>query len=104
MLPAAARATPTVTEYDAGLTRDAAHGASPPAPTARSGSPRDGKHAIGRITPDGAITEFTAASPAAARSGITAGPDGNLWFTETGARQRSAGSPRPGSITEFPRA
>jgi streptogramin lyase len=34
---------------------------------------------IGRITPQGAITEF----PGSGRS-ITAGPDGNLWFTAPG--------------------
>ncbi|MDX6698579.1 MAG: virginiamycin lyase [Solirubrobacteraceae bacterium] len=39
--------------------------------------------AIGRITPAGVITEFSAGinSPASP-SGIAAGPDGNLWFTE----------------------
>ena len=38
---------------------------------------------IGRITPAGAITEFTAGITAGSGPfGITAGPDGNLWFTE----------------------
>jgi streptogramin lyase len=47
-----------------------------------SGSPRwdnGSGSGIGRITPAGAITEFTGpGSP----GGITAGPDGALWFTE----------------------
>src|SRR5262249_27039557 len=39
--------------------------------------------AIGRITPAGAITEFTTGITAGAQPNeITAGPDGNLWFTE----------------------
>src|SRR5262245_53933133 len=35
--------------------------------------------AIGRITPQGVVTEFSASGDSA---GIAAGPDGNLWFTE----------------------
>ena len=41
---------------------------------------------IGRITPAGSITEFPLPKPCAfifcGPLGITAGPDGNLWFTE----------------------
>jgi len=38
---------------------------------------------IGRITPSGVVTEFSAGiSPGTDLEGITAGPDGNLWFTE----------------------
>src|SRR5262249_48716078 len=36
---------------------------------------------IGRITPDGAITEFPV-PPSDDPHAIVAGPDGNLWFTE----------------------
>jgi streptogramin lyase len=38
---------------------------------------------IGRITPNGDITEFPNGAPASSASGeqITTGPDGNLWFT-----------------------
>ncbi len=40
---------------------------------------------IGRITPFGIITEFSAGMTAGfGPQGITAGPDGNLWFTEQG--------------------
>ncbi|HEY0781367.1 MAG TPA: hypothetical protein VGE98_02850, partial [Thermoanaerobaculia bacterium] len=44
---------------------------------------------IGRLTPDGDITEFPVPSTSDATSspgGITAGPDGALWFTDAGAR------------------
>ena len=38
---------------------------------------------IGRITPQGVVTEFSAGiGPGAGPNAITAGPDGNLWFTE----------------------
>src|SRR5262245_10416358 len=38
---------------------------------------------IGRITPAGVITEFSAGlTPGGQPTEITAGPDGNLWFTE----------------------
>ena len=53
---------------------------------------------IGRITPAGQISEFPLSSNSYAR-GITAGPDGNLWFTEPG----KIGRIRPsGTISEFP--
>ena len=37
---------------------------------------------IGRITPTGAVTEFSLPA-SSGLTGITAGPDGNLWFTES---------------------
>ena len=56
---------------------------SPPVPTATCGSRKTSAIAIGRITPAGVVTEFSAGiSAGAALVGITAGPDGNLWFTE----------------------
>ena len=48
---------------------------------------------IGRITPAGVITEYRLPNPLSAPCEITAGPDGNLWFTEC-RRTRSAGSRR----------
>src|SRR5262249_12311394 len=36
---------------------------------------------IGRITPEGVITEFSLPNPFSSTYEITAGPDGNLWFT-----------------------
>jgi streptogramin lyase len=48
---------------------------------------------VGRITPDGQVTEFT--PPFRSAGAITAGPDGNLWFGEQGLRV----SPEIGRIT-----
>jgi virginiamycin B lyase len=78
---------------------------------------RLGHGEIGRITPTGAITEFSL--PSGAPGDITPGPDGNLWFTldfgTTGGigRISTAGviteftlpegaSPNPGGITTGP--
>src|SRR5258708_13855861 len=52
---------------------------------------------IGRITPAGHISEFPLSSNSYAR-GITAGPDGNLWFTEPGKIGRITPA---GQISEF---
>ena len=38
---------------------------------------------IGRITPDGSITEFTTPTPASGPKDITVGPDKNFWFIES---------------------
>jgi streptogramin lyase len=57
------------------------------------------KTAIGRITPAGVVTEFSAGITQDAHPGaITAGPDGNLWFAEAAGVGRI--TPQ-GVITEF---
>ena len=56
---------------------------------------------IGRITPDGQISEFPTPSSTSRPTGITAGPDGNLWFTEYNSGRIGRITPT-GSITEFP--
>jgi streptogramin lyase len=58
-------------------------------------------HRIGRITPGGAVTEFSAGitgSPSPTM--IAAGPDGNLWFTESSGG-RIGRITTAGAITEF---
>jgi sugar lactone lactonase YvrE len=60
---------------------------------------------IGRITPDGVVTEFSAGAPTNGAltnsiTSITAGPDGNLWFTRS--YPRTVGRiTTGGSIAEF---
>jgi len=57
---------------------------------------------IGRITPTGVVTEFSAGiSEGSAPNGITAGPDGNLWFTESDASRIGRITPS-GVVSEFP--
>ncbi len=59
---------------------------------------------IGRITPSGTITEFAVPNadglPDSSPWDITAGPDGNLWFTEIYGHQIERITPS-GTITEF---
>jgi virginiamycin B lyase len=55
---------------------------------------------IGRITTAGVVTEFATPTSPAVPLGIAAGPDGNLWFTENGAR-RIAQIAASGAITEL---
>jgi streptogramin lyase len=43
--------------------------------------------AIGVMTPAGAFTEFPTPTANSQPTGITGGPDGNMWFAEFGARQ-----------------
>ncbi len=55
---------------------------------------------IGRITPAGAIAEFTLPTYFSLPETITPGPDGNLWFVETAANQFGRITPT-GAVTEF---
>src|SRR6266700_1219151 len=52
-------------------------------------------------SPAASITESPVPTARSSPSGITAGPDGNLWFTENGSTQIGRISPS-GTITEFP--
>lgn len=57
---------------------------------------------IGRITADGAITEYPVPTAGSDLSyGITAGPDGALWFTESSANKIGRITTN-GVITEYP--
>ena len=55
---------------------------------------------VGRIRPDGTITEFSSGiTPMSTLRGIAAGPDGNLWFTESAGK---IGRITPaGTVSEF---
>ena len=78
-------------------------GGSPTAPAGRStassahrASPTGGSHA----TLAGTITEFAIPTTNSGPGGITAGPDGNLWFTEHNSNKIGRISPS-GTATEF---
>lgn len=58
--------------------------------------------AIGKITPQGNITQFPLPAPDSRPDGIVGGPDGNLWFTEEYGNVIGRLSPSTGAITEFP--
>lgn len=61
---------------------------------------------VGKVTPSGAVTEFSAGiTPNTKLGGITAGPDGNLWFVEgdfsSGGHLRIGRITPTGTVTEF---
>jgi streptogramin lyase len=61
-----------------------------------------GANRIGKVTPAGVVTTFSAGlSSSAGLAGITAGPDGNLWFTESSKDRIGRINPTTGVITEF---
>ena len=109
--PSIGRITPsgTITEYSTGLQAHSSPGtivAGPDGnlwftdPGEESGTP-----SIGRITPTGTITEFHSGLNQEAHAinlqgpnDIVAGPDGNLWFTDSGGFQ-SVNKPDIGKIT-----
>jgi virginiamycin B lyase len=63
-----------------------------------------GANKIGRITTAGVITEFPIPTANSQPNGITTGPDGNLWFAETGTGPGLGGIGRmttEGVFTEY---
>jgi streptogramin lyase len=56
---------------------------------------------VGRITTEGVITEFPVPTLGARPLGITGGPDGNVWFTESMIDKVARITPE-GMVTEFP--
>jgi streptogramin lyase len=63
-------------------------------------SPGQFRNFIGRITPDGTITEFQVPTPYAEPLDIVVGSDGNLWFTEFNGQAVERITPS-GVISEF---
>jgi sugar lactone lactonase YvrE len=60
-----------------------------------------GTPAIGRIAPNGTVTEFTSGLPTGSNPySIVAGPDGNMWFTDFRGVAIGKVTPR-GAITEY---
>ncbi len=59
--------------------------------------------AIGRVTPDGQITEFSIGlNVGSSPQSIAPGPDGNLWFTDNGTTPAIGRISPDGVIVEFP--
>jgi streptogramin lyase len=63
-----------------------------------------GPGGVGRVNPDGSVTEFKAGvtpgfTAGRGPAGITTGPDGNIWFTESWDPGVTGGfSPNPGAV------
>ena len=79
----------------------AASPGSPPGRTATSGSRSGRSNRIGKITPAGVVTEYSAGISAGSFPyDIAAGPDGNLWFTEQTGKGIGRITPT-GVVTEY---
>ena len=68
-----------------------------PAPTRPRVEPLEG-----RCLPSVIINEFPTPSANSGPIGITAGPDGNLWFTENNGSKIAEVNPTTHAISEFP--
>ena len=80
--------TGAVTEFAVRTAWQRPRRGSRPAPTATSGSPSQRGNKIGRITrPPASSPSSPSPRPASVPDEITAGPDGNLWFTESTRQQ-----------------
>jgi hypothetical protein len=77
-----------------------AYGRSHLAVDGDQGADSTGINEIGQISPSGTITETSAGLPAgSAPGGIVTGPDGNLWFTDEGARAIGQLALRPPAVS-----
>jgi virginiamycin B lyase len=56
---------------------------------------------VGRLSPDGVITEFSTPTPESAPTSIKIAPDGTIWFTERAGNKIGRLDPQTGEITEF---
>jgi len=101
--------TGTVTEFRAGISPNSGPAGITAGPDGNLWFTEWNGNRVGRITPSGTVTEFRGAiAPHAPRytpapvpwRGITAGPDGNLWFTEPAAGRIGRITPT-GTVTEF---
>lgn len=64
------------------------------------GGPPESIEVVGRMTPAGQVSEFPLPGKELGPFAITAGPDGNVWFTESNANKIGRITPS-GQITEF---
>jgi streptogramin lyase len=91
--------TPVNTDVRSPITVPANATVTTPAPTSIT-FPAGSTIPHGFVLPAGTITEFAIGTSASGPGGITAGPDGNFWFTEYNANQIARITPE-GTITEF---
>ena len=87
-----------VTEFSTGITSGAHPANIAAGPDGNLWFTERSTNSIGRITPEGTVTEFSSGITSAAPYGIVLGPDGNLWFTE---RDGVARITTNGTVTEY---
>jgi streptogramin lyase len=97
----AAAHEPWVTEFNAGLTLNVGAWDIAPADDGNLWFTQDGLNSFSRITPSAVLTDFPDAILGGGPRGITAGPDGNIWFAEAGGNGAIARVTPEGVVTEF---
>ncbi len=93
---------PAISEFDTGLTPNVRLWGITSGPDGNLWFTEETDNAVGRITPGGVITEFTAGFPTGSPQGIVTGPDGNLWVAMAGGDGAIAQVTKAGVVTEFP--
>ena len=93
---------PAISEYDDGLTSGVGLWGITTGPDGNLWFSEETHNAVGRITPDAVITEFSAGFPTGSPRGIVTGPDGNLWVAMAGGDGAIAQVTKAGEVTEFP--
>jgi streptogramin lyase len=91
---------PSVTEYDVGLTTTVSLWGITEGPDGNVWFTEESGNAVGRITPEGVITEFSSGFPYGNPRGITTGPDGNLWVAEAGGNGSITKVTKTGVVTD----
>jgi streptogramin lyase len=94
-------AHPLVTEFHDGLTGSNGAWGVATGPDGNVWFTEDNTGAVGRITPDGVVTEFSAGLTKGGPKGIALGPDGNLWVAESSGGGAIARITPSGAATEF---
>ena len=101
-LPPSGTTGPAISEFDTGLTPNVRLWGISSGPDGNLWFTEETHNAVGRITPGGVITEFTAGFPTGSPQGIVNGPDGNLWVAMAGGNGAIAQVTKAGVVTEFP--
>lgn len=93
---------PTITEFSNGISSVSQPYDIAAGPDGNIWFTEQAQDQVGRITPTGSVTEFSAGDQFGNPLDIVAGPDGNVWFTEAFSNGHGIGRITPsGSVTEF---
>lgn len=100
LTPTASAATPTAMEFSTGISPNSGPYGITTGPDGNLWFTERIGDRVARITPGGAVTEFSMGISGANAHDIAAGPDGNLWFTDFG-HGRVDRMTTAGVVTEF---
>src|SRR5262245_11033613 len=96
-----------ITEFSSGFSPGAMVNSLTPGPDGNLWFSDRGTTAIGQITAEGVVSEYSGGFPAGSvpgsgsGGGIAFGPDGNIWFTDSGTRAIGVFDPVTHAVSEF---